>query len=137
MKYEWKWHCSMNFRSSIRRKSAGRLWREWITRLEEIEDHRLTWARIGEFGEVSGKFHFHGVVAGLSRTSPGGAADLWLHMAGDAKVGVLYSIREWIEYMLKEMEVSDDYDFDADLHDQHLRRRMLATHLSQYSESKG
>jgi hypothetical protein len=134
MTYKWNWSCTLNLRNGIRRKSATRLWREWITRLEEIEGHYLSWARMAEFGETSGKLHFHGVVAGVCRTSPEGAAALWLHMAGDAKVGVLFSVKRWIEYMLKEMEVSDDYDFDFELQDQDLRRRKLSTAPSRNSK---
>jgi hypothetical protein len=118
--YEWNWACSLNFRNGIRRKSANGLWREWIIRLEEIEGHRLSWARMAEVGQTSGKLHFHGVVAGLHRTWPSEAESLWLHMAGDARIDLMDSIG-WIEYMLKEMEDTDDFDFDANLEDVHLR----------------
>jgi hypothetical protein len=130
--YEWNWACSLNFRNGIRRKSANRLWREWIIRLEEIEGHRLSWARMAEVGEISGKLHFHGVVAGLRRAWPIEAESLWLSMAGDAVVDVMHS-DGWIEYMLKEMEDSDDYDFDFELLDQHRRSRKVTTTLSRDS----
>jgi len=117
--YEWIWACTLSFRNGIRRKSANRLWREWITRLEEIEGHRLSWARMAEFGETAGKLHFHGVVAGVRRTWPSEAESLWLSIAGDARIEVMHSAG-WLEYMLKEMEDNDDFDFDASLHPEHL-----------------
>lgn len=127
MTYKWDWDCTMNFRNGIRRKSASRLWRAWIGQLEKIEGHRLRWARMGEVGKTSGKFHFQGAVAGVKRTSPEEAAALWLRMAGDAMVRVVYFANGWIEYMLKEMEGSDDYDFDAELLEQHRPRKKLST----------
>lgn len=119
-KYAWNWACTLDFRYGIRRKSAHRLWREWIARLEEIEGHPLSWARMAELGETSGMLHFHGVVAGLRRTTPGAAEVLWLRMAGDAHI-VVFDSDGWIEYALKEMESEDDYDFDFELLTQHRR----------------
>jgi hypothetical protein len=110
----------LNFRYGIRRKSAHRLWRKWIAQLEKLEGHRLSWVRMAEIGETSGRLHFHAVVAGLVHTTPDAAKALWLAMAGDAHVKVLYS-DNWLEYMLKEMEWTDDYDFDFELLPHHKR----------------
>jgi len=116
-RYEWNWACTLNLRYGIRRKSAHRLWRDWITRLEEIEGHRLSWARMAEVGKIAGRLHFQAAVAGVRYTTPSAAASLWL--AGDAQVKVMYSTG-WLDYMLKEMEYNDDYDFDFELLNQHL-----------------
>jgi hypothetical protein len=72
---------------------------------------------MAEVGDIAGRLHFQGVVAGVRLTTLSAAESLWL--AGDAEVKVMYSTG-WLEYMLKEMEYNDDNDFDFDLHDQHL-----------------
>ncbi len=86
--FEWNWGCTVNLRYGIRRKSAGCLWRGWIGRLEELEGHPLSWARLAEVGETSGRLHFHGVVAGVLCTAPKTAESLWL--GGDARVVVMH-----------------------------------------------
>ena len=110
----------MNFREGIRRKRANRLWREWIARLEEIEGHRLSWARMTEVGEIEGNLHFHSVVAGVHLANPGTAELLWKTMAGEALIDEVYS-NGWLGYMLKKMEHTDDYDIDLALFDEHLQ----------------
>jgi hypothetical protein len=116
--YDWSWACSLNLRSGIRRKSAHRLWREWIEHLEEIESHHLSWVRMFEIGEESGKLHVHGAIAGVHRATRSAAESLWWRMAGDAQVRRYYS-DPWLEYSLKDMESNDDYDLDFELLPQH------------------
>jgi hypothetical protein len=43
------------------------------------------------------------------------AAALWERLAGRAEIGPYDDDRRGIEYFVKTMETSDDYDFDADL----------------------
>lgn len=119
--YDWNFACTLNVRPGIGRKSAHRLWREWISRLEDIEARCLSWARMAEVGEIAGQLHFHGVVAGVMRTTPSTAKSLWLN--GDAQVKP-YESAGWLEYQLKEMEDGDDYDFDFELLTEHKRVRL-------------
>jgi hypothetical protein len=123
--YKWSWACTLKFRTGIRRKSAHRLWREWIERLEEIEEHSLSWARMFEIGKEYGKLHVHGAIAGVHRATATAAESHWWCMAGDAQVRKYYS-DGWLEYLLKEMESNDDYDFDFELLPQHRRPEKLS-----------
>lgn len=116
--YAWDWACTLNFRFGIRRKSAGRLWREWIKWLEEIEGNSISWARMVEEGDTSGRLHFHGVVAGIRSTTRLRAECMWESMAGDAEINQYESVG-WLWYMLKEMEATEDYDFDLELLPRH------------------
>jgi hypothetical protein len=134
--YHWTWFVTLTLREGIRRKSANRLVREWITLLEESEGAVVSWIRMAEFGGELGTLHFHALVAGVHGTTISQAEALWKRMAGRAMISPYDPSRRGLEYTLKSMENSPDYDFDASLHDQHLRSRMRCGFISVATQAR-
>lgn len=122
-RYEWTWFCTLTFRPGIRRKASDQILRHWIAALEAYDGRSLSWVRLVEYGGVAGKLHFHVLIAGTKRTPTQLATELWIKMAGAAVIGPYDPQRRGLEYALKSIEDDPDYDFDATLLGQHLRRR--------------
>jgi hypothetical protein len=70
------------------------------------------------FNGTSGMLQCQGFVAGVVRATPDRAESIWLRMAGDAEIDRFSS--GWLEYLLKDVEDTDRYDFDLHLEDDHL-----------------
>jgi hypothetical protein len=122
-RYDWQWFCTLTFRAGIRRKASDQLFRHWIAALEAYESKSLSWVRMVEFGGEFGKLHFHVLIAGPRRLLMQKAVDLWIKLAGSAVIGPYDPERRGLEYMLKSIEDNPDYDFDAALLGEHLRRQ--------------
>lgn len=127
-RFNWLWFGTLTFRAGIRRKSSERLFRNWIEALQSIEGRKLSWMRVAERGGEGGpdgNFHFHVLIAGTGRRfTSQQAADLWKKMAGTAVIGPYDRQRRGLEYALKSIEDRPDYDFDATLLNEHLRKRV-------------
>jgi hypothetical protein len=122
-RYDWTWFCTLTFRPGIRRKASDQILRHWMLALEAYEGHNLSWLRMVEHGGVAGKLHFHVLIAGVQRTPTHRAVDLWIKMAGAAVIGPYDPERRGLQYALKSIEDDPDYDFDAALFGEHIRRR--------------
>jgi len=135
--YRWRLIGVFTFRRGIQMKNGRRLIKEWISDVERIERRQLSWLAFPERGE-SYNLHLHVVIAGIhSRIYP--HLRRWNTVAGHAHVLSYDSHHpgQWgpaapdehlgIDYAMKSLR-SDDYDFDGDLHNQHLlpRFRKLA-----------
>jgi hypothetical protein len=115
--YSWTYFCTFSFRAGFRRKAANRLFAEWINGVEAAEGARMSWVRVGEIGK-NGKIHFHVLIAGSVRRMLRHEVH-WQKMAGNLVVKRYEADRGGLEYVLKSMETSEDYDIDFQLHPQH------------------
>jgi hypothetical protein len=75
---------------------------------------------MGEHGWESHRYHFHFMVAGVQHSDVRQAVALWQRVAGRAEIGLYDPTLRGLEYALKSMEDTSDFDFDAQLHKQHL-----------------
>jgi hypothetical protein len=128
----WRWIGVLTFRRGIRPKRARSLLLEWISMVERDEGHRISfWAAL-EFGDESNQLHYHIMIAGItSRLRHYFQA--WEEMAGFPKLAPFRSslvrttesglVRSsGIAYALKSF-AKDDFDFEAELLDEHLLPR--------------
>jgi hypothetical protein len=119
--YDWTWFGTLTFRIGVWRKAANRLFGEWLAQLQVAEPEALSWFRMGEYSPKNHHYHFHFAIAGVQLTDVQRAIALWKLIAGLAQIGPYDPSRRGIEYALKSMEDTFDPDFDAELHDEHLR----------------
>jgi hypothetical protein len=135
--YNWRLFCVFSFNRGMRLKEGLELFGKWIHAVELAEDRRLSWVAMPERGSP-GNFHLHVLIAGI-KSRIYNHVRMWNYLAGHCHV-VFYDprhpgrnfIREavdhcGIDYSTKALR-SDDYVFDAALHDVHLlpRFRKLA-----------
>jgi hypothetical protein len=135
--YRWRLIGVFTFRPGLQMKSGRRLIKEWIHAVELAEGRQLSWLAMPERGK-SHNLHLHVLIAGIhSRIYR--HVRMWNSLAGHCHL-LTYDPHHpgqcgWaapdehpgIDYAMKSLR-SDDYDFDGDLHDQHLlpRFRKLA-----------
>ena len=135
--YRWRLIAVFTFRPGLQMKSGRRLFRQWIHAVELAEGRQLSWVAMPERGP-SHNLHLHVLIAGIhSRVYK--HVRMWNSLAGHCHL-LTYDPHHQgrngrattdeprgIDYAMKSLR-SDDYDFDGDLHDQHLlpRFRKLA-----------
>jgi hypothetical protein len=128
----WRWIGVLTFRKGIRPKRARALLLRWISMIERDEGHRVSFFATLEFGEESGQLHYHFLIAGIASRLER-YLQAWEEMAGFAKMTPFRSsmmrttaagfVRSaGIDYALKSF-AKDDFDFEAELYDEHLLPR--------------
>ena len=119
--YDWAWLCTLTFRDGIRRKAATRIFGEWVAQLQASEPEKLSWVRMGEYSPGKVRYHFHALIAGVQHVTPREAIGRWERLAGRAEIGIYDSGRRGLEYALKSIEDTADFDIDLHLEEKHLR----------------
>jgi hypothetical protein len=119
-KYDWKLFGTLTLRPGIWRKTANRILMSWVAQLQAAESAPLSWARMGEYSPEHHKYHFHILIAGLQPCNVQSAVALWERMAGFAQISPYDPSRRGLDYALKSIEETTDFDFDSQLHDRHL-----------------
>ena len=89
--------------------------------MEAYEGEGISWVRMAERGGEYRKFHLHALLAQPRRVSIQKATQIWRRIAGSAIIGPYDPDRRGMAYMLKSIEDTPDFDFDASLFTQHRR----------------
>jgi hypothetical protein len=119
--YDWTLFGTLTFREGIARKRANRLFGNWIAWLQSAVQVPISWVRMGESSPENDRFHIHVLIAGVQCCNLRRAIALWKRMAGIAQIGKYDPNRRGLEYLLKSMEDTSDFDIDLQLGDHHLR----------------
>ena len=120
-KYYWTLFGTLTLRDGIWRKAANRLFGKWMAQLQAGISEPLSYFRMGEYSKTNHRYHFHFAIASVQHIDVQQATALWNRIAGLAQIGPYDQSRRGIQYALKSMEDTFDPDFDAQLHDEHLR----------------
>jgi hypothetical protein len=104
--------------TAARRVSANLLrfkFSEWVDAIEWMQGRHLAWFRAEEYrwsghGFPAIPLHFHGVLIGAQHLNIPQAQSFWRESAGDAKIDIYRPSGRAIQYCLKQVVHSSDYD---------------------------
>jgi hypothetical protein len=120
VRYDWQWFCTLTIRPGIRPLALAQLFQDWIAAIKQDEGQKISWIRVIERGGLEGRLHIHALIAGTKFFSPTVSAEHWSDIAGDAVIGRHDPESECLQYTLKSIAESQDYDIDFDLSEKHL-----------------
>lgn len=113
----WQWFVTLTFRGYAGSSRAKRLFDKWMHELQvKAGGPEFRWFRVMEKGETKRNIHFHVLIGGLAKaTEQARWAHRWNALAGDARIDAYDPERHAIFYMLKELELDQDFDFETNL----------------------
>jgi hypothetical protein len=103
--FPWQWFATLTFRPGFSEGQARWRLRRWAGDLRDaLGTEEFEWFGVPESGRTGLDFHFHVLIAGLTRWhSPEQVAWMrrWGKLAGDARISIFKKDAGGIEYILK------------------------------------